>query len=309
MKTVTTLSERLADGNVVIMDGGVSTEIQRQGVAMDSKVWSGIAHLEHGDVVREVHESYLRAGAEVITANTFATARHVLEARGLGERFEEVNRRAVEIAREARDNAAEGAAWIAGSMSSMPPIDDIAATARGRNVAQNYRDQAAILAEAGADLIVLEMMMDMDGALPCIEAAVASGLPVWVGFSASVKNGGVIGYREDGGNEGLPAVDFGALADAVLAVGGDAAGIMHSKIPSTGPALEVLAERFEGPRLAYAETGHFGGPDWVFEQVVSPEDYAGVVAGWVKDYAVQIVGGCCGTGPEHIRALKERFAG
>ena len=308
MKTVTTLSERLSRGDVVIMDGGVSTEIQRQGVAMDSKVWSGIAHLEHGDVVREVHESYLRAGAEVITANTFATARHVLEAKGLGERFEEINRRAVEIAREARDNAAEGAAWIAGSIASTLVFERGQGSARGEAMLQNYRDQAVIYAEAGADLIVLEMMIDIEGSIPCAEAAVASGLPVWVGFSASLRDGAVIGYRE-GDPEGVPVVDFAEIVDAILAIGGDAAGVMHSLIDSTAPALEVLAERFEGPRFAYAETGQWRSPDWVFEQVVSPEDYATVVEGWVKDQGVRIVGGCCGTGPEHIRALKERFAG
>ncbi len=173
---------------------------------------------------------------------------------------------------------------------------------------QNYRDQAAIYAEAGADLIVLEMMIDIEGSIPCAEAAVASGLPVWVGFSASLRDGAVIGYRE-GDPEGVPVVDFAELVDAILAIGGDAAGVMHSLIDSTAPALEVLAKRFEGPRLAYAETGQWRSPDWVFEQVVSPEDYATVVEGWVKEQGVQIIGGCCGTGPEHIRALKERFAG
>ena len=308
MKAVTTLSKRLARGDVVFMDGGVSTEIQRQGVAMDSKVWSGIAHMEHPDIVRKVHESYIRAGAEVVTANTFATARHLLEAKGLGEQFEEINRRAVEIAREARDNAAERAAWIAGSIATTLDFDHGQGSSRGEAVLQNYRDQAAIYAEAGADLIVLEMMSDIEGSIPCVEAAVASGLPVWVGFSASLRDGAVIGYRE-GDPEGVPVVDFAAIVDAILAIGGDAAGVMHSLIDSTAPALEVLAERFEGPRLAYAETGQWRSPEWVFEQVVSPEDYATVAEGWVKEQGVQIIGGCCGTGPEHIRVLKERFAG
>ncbi len=305
---MTTIGERLARGDIVIMDGGVSTEIQRQGVAMDPKVWSGIAHMEHPDVVRKVHESYIRAGAEVITANTFATARHVLEAKGLGEQFEEINRRAVEIARQARDNAAEGAAWIAGSIASTLDFDHGQGSSRGEAVLQNYRDQAAIYAEARADLIVLEMMIDIEGSIPCVEAAVASGLPVWVGFSASLRDGAVIGYHE-GDPEGVPVVDFAELADAILAIGGDAAGVMHSYIDSTVPALEVLTERWAGPKLAYAETGQFGYPDWIFDQAVSPDDYATVVEGWVKEQGVQIVGGCCGTGPEHIRALKSRLAG
>ena len=63
---MTILGDRLARGDIILMDGGVSTEIQKQGVDMDSTVWSGIAHVTHPDITREVHESYLRAGAEVI---------------------------------------------------------------------------------------------------------------------------------------------------------------------------------------------------------------------------------------------------
>ena len=305
---MTTLDERLAGGGLVIMDGGVSTEIQKQGVGMDSTVWSGVAHMEHPDIVRQVHESYIRAGAEVITANTFATARHVLQGKGLDDQFEENNRRAVEIAREARDNAAQGDVWIACSMASTPVFDGGGWSARGEAMAQNYRDQAAIYAAAGADLIVLEMMVDIEGSIPCVAAAVGSGLPVWVGFSASLRNGAVIAYHE-GDHDEVPIIDFAELVDAILAIGGDVAGVMHSPINSTAPALEVLAERWTGPRLAYAETGLFHNPNWVFEQLVSPDDYATVVEGWVKNQGVQIVGGCCGTGPEHIRALSERLTG
>lgn len=77
------LQERL-EGGVVILDGGVSTLMEQKGLAMDREVWSGTAHITHPDLVREVHEDYLAAGAEVITANTFATAPHVLESRGYG---------------------------------------------------------------------------------------------------------------------------------------------------------------------------------------------------------------------------------
>lgn len=301
-----TIGERLAQGGVVIMDGGVSTEIQKQGVAMDSQVWSGVAHVEHPDIARRVHESYIRAGAEVITTNTFATARHVLDGKGMADDFEMVNRRAVEVAREARDNAADREVLVAGSISSTMAFDQGHRSAEGDAARQNYRDQADIFAEAGADLIVLEMMLDRAGAIPCAEAAVASGLPVWVGFSASLRAGQVIGYNEVERSD-VPVIDFADLVDAVMAIGGDAAGVMHSVIDTTGPALDVLAERWQGPRLAYAETGAFQNPTWVFEQVVSADQYADVAADWVRDQGVQIVGGCCGTGPDHIRALSERF--
>ena len=71
---MTSLFERLNDDEIILLDGGVSTEIQKRGVDMDSDVWSGLAHKSHPEVVLQVHEDYIRAGAQVITANTYSTA-------------------------------------------------------------------------------------------------------------------------------------------------------------------------------------------------------------------------------------------
>ena len=68
---MSTLSDRLENKEIILLDGGVSTEIQRRGVDMDDDVWSGIAHKTHPEITQEVHEDYIRAGAQVITANTF----------------------------------------------------------------------------------------------------------------------------------------------------------------------------------------------------------------------------------------------
>ena len=109
--SVSRLEQRLAGGDVVILDGATGTELERRGVPMDGQAWSATANLTHPDVVRSVHEDYIRAGADVIITNTFATARSLLDAAGLGERVVEVNRRAVELAREARDQAAGTCGW------------------------------------------------------------------------------------------------------------------------------------------------------------------------------------------------------
>ncbi len=71
--------------------------------------------------------------------------------------------------------------------------------------------------------------------------------------------------------------------------------------------MTALDERWSGPLLAYAETGGFRNPEWMFERAVEPEAYAEAAAGWVRDLGVQIVGGCCGTGPDRIRALSDRL--
>lgn len=305
-----TLEERLALGTVVVMDGGIGTEIQRRGHTMDVRTWSGTAHMSDPEGVRRIHGDYIRAGAEIVTTNTFATARLVLESAGQGADFEAVNRRAVEVAAEARDEAAAAPVWIAGSISSMPPLTDVGVTARGAGLEDNYRRQAEILAEAGADLLLAEMMMDEEGATPVVRAAAGVGLPLWVGFSAAVaEDGRVIGFRTPKENHEAPPEDFGGLVDAILALGGDVAGVMHSEVAATGPALEILSALCPGPKMAYAETGRFANPEWVFEEAVSAGDYAAAAEGWVLEQGVQIVGGCCGTGPDHIRALKDRLAG
>ena len=94
---------KLADGRVVINDGATGTELERRGVPMDEIAWSGAAVLSHPDKVREVHEEYIRTGAEVIISNTFGSTRQMLEPAGFGNQVEAVNRRGIELAIEARN--------------------------------------------------------------------------------------------------------------------------------------------------------------------------------------------------------------
>src|ERR1700730_12497971 len=115
------LARRLAVGEVIILDGAVSTELQRRGVPVDKSSWFGFANLGHIDVVQSLHEDYIRAGADVIIANTHSTSRAGLEPAGLGNRVEEVNRRAVEAALRARDAVADRPVAVAGSISSFIP--------------------------------------------------------------------------------------------------------------------------------------------------------------------------------------------
>ena len=306
---MTSLFERLNDNEIILLDGGVSTEIQKRGVAMDSDVWSGLAHKSHPEVVLQVHEDYIRAGAQVITANTFSTARHVLESIDLGSEVKTINTQAVQLANAARDNAAKDETWIAGSMSSMAPFNSLQEVASGEKVANNYQELAEILVEAGVDLIIAEMMRDPENAHLVIEAALSTGLPVWIGYSAMMSDDGksVQTWRWKNVGSIPTSRDFGELVKAVAPLGGDAAGVMHSQVRDTGPALEILSRHWKSPKLAYAETGELEKPDWNFKEICTPNEYAAEIGGWIYNYGVQIIGGCCGTGPEHIRILKDRL--
>lgn len=302
---MSSLSDHLNNNEVLLLDGGVSTEIRRRGVALDKNVWSGLTTKTHPDQVREVHEDYIEAGAQVITANTYSTARHVLESINLGHEAKILNFKSVQLAKEARDNVAAEEVWIAGSMSSMPPLTSQRETAIGAHVESSYQEQAEVLAESGVDLIIAEMMRDLENASIVIKAALSTGLPVWVGYSAMVAENGVdVRSLRWKNQDDSSAHNFSEMIQTLIPLGGQAAGVMHTRVEDTAAALEVLGQYWSGPKLAYAETGKLILPDWHYEEVSSPDEYAAVIDNWIQEYGVQIVGGCCGTGPEHIRALK-----
>ena len=180
---MSSLIERLNNKEVLLLDGGVSTEIRRRGVALDENVWSGLATKTNPDEVCQVHADYIQAGAQIITANTYSTARHVLESINLGHESKLLNFKSVQLAQQARDDVAREEVYIAGSMSSMPPLTSHREVAIDGQVESSYQELAEVLAEAGVDLIIAEMMRDIENASMVIKAAVSTGLPVFIGFS------------------------------------------------------------------------------------------------------------------------------
>lgn len=153
------LLRRLRRGERILLDGGTGTELERRGVPVVADAWSGGGAMTHPDVVRQVHADYIAAGARIVISNTFATSRHALTDAGMSERFEALNRRGVQLAREARANADASDVLVAGGVTHWswtgdhPPLDELR---------DGVAAQTAIMADAGADLIMLEMMADVD---------------------------------------------------------------------------------------------------------------------------------------------------
>ena len=177
-----TWRKRLDRDEVLVIDGGTGTELERRGVPMGMAAWSGLAVHTHPGVVREVHEAYIDAGAEVIITNTFGTTRFLLETAGVGDQFEAINRGAVRLAMEARDASGRDVA-IAGSISNLPPAMEAANYPPPDEELHALRELATLLADCGVDLIALEMLQDTRHAARAMEAALATGLPVWLGVS------------------------------------------------------------------------------------------------------------------------------
>jgi homocysteine S-methyltransferase len=286
---------------MVLLDGGTGTELERRGVPMNDRAWCGDATFGHADVLREIHEDYIRAGAEVIIANTYCAARHCLEPVGLGDDVERANRLAVQVAREARARAAERDVAVAGSMSDFMTDRDNPAWSSEARLRATYREQAELLAEAGVDLLALEMMQEPEIAVPAVEAALDTGLPVWVGCSCRrVAGEGRLGLFDH------PDRDFSELLDAVLGLPVGVVGIMHSEVPDIVDGVEMVRERWSGPMAVYPESGYFTMPHWQFVDIISIDDLVKEARGW-REKGVQLIGGCCGIGPEHIAALKAAF--
>jgi homocysteine S-methyltransferase len=302
---VLTLQDRMARGGVVILDGAMGTELQRRGVPMDGIAWSAAALATHPDTVREVHEDYLRAGAEVLITNSFAASRHVLAATGHGERVAELNRRSVALAREAIANVAGNRpVWVAGSISTFVPWGDNRHRPPPADERASYREQAELLAEAGADLLALEMLRDIDQACTIVEAAAATGLPFWLGFTCRLgEDGQTVLLR--GRDEERSLLD--CLAPVLAAGPCSAVAVMHCETEACGRALDIVMEHWNGPVACYPECGEWENPDWRFGDL-APDAFATAAEGWAER-GVRIIGGCCGIAPEHIAALSQRLAG
>jgi len=311
------LHERIDAGEVLLLDGAVGTELQTLGVSIGVGAWAGSAQHTHPDTVRFMHERYIRAGVDIVTTNTYSTARHCLERIGLGDLTRELNLRAVVLAEEARARAANGrAVWIAGSVSNygiltggeaLPERLEKGWAALDEDAYRaNLHEQARILAESGVDLLLAESTGATEHRRWVVEACLATGLPTWPGFKAHAAGDGSLrtGHTSD--------EPFADGVDAILPFGGEVMSIFHTTVDATGECLAVLREKWPGPIAVYPDADR---TDYVSPQADAtvanrdtPQDFAVHACRWVEEGA-QIVGGCCGFGVEYIGALREALPG
>ena len=319
--------ERLRGGEALLLDGATGSEIARRGVYVSKGStadklgpWSATANLDAPEVVRQVHEDYLRLGVDVITSNNFWTSRPKLAEVGLEGRWEEIARTAGELALAARD-AVNPEAYVAGGIA--PPIwtegAQRAVERQGgaawranrepRPQAELHRelaDQARLLADLGVDLILAEYVGPVADCVTAVDACAAAGRPVFLGVR-HVTTEGTMQYGES----------FDELAEGLRGRPVAAILLMCSDPPAISVSLPRLRQAFDGPIGAYANIGYkknpsFGQPgeQWhTIDQTTYPPDrYAEFAREW-RSMGAQIVGGCCATGPEHIAAIAEIVKG
>ncbi len=262
---------------LTLLDGPIGTELLARGVPTPIPLWSAWALEHRPETVREIHRDYVAAGAHVHTANTFRTKSRTTPD------WETLARRAVALAREG------GAARVAGSIA---PLEDCYRPDLSPPEPEaEHAELAWVLADAGCDLLLCETFPHLGEGLAALRAAVATGLPTWIAFTAG------------------PDADL--LTPAELAEGArrardlGAAAVLVNCVPASRTLPYVQALAAVGlPFGAYANAGQ---PDekmgWLAEPD-APERYLAHARTWI-DAGATMVGSCCGTGPAHVRALKE----
>jgi homocysteine S-methyltransferase len=256
------------------------------------------------EVVRAIHEDYFRVGADIVTANSYNTNRGQLRRVGMEERMAEFSRLAVELARQARDRLRPGG-YVAGSIAPttrMPFGWDPKQIATPEELLPEWTEQAAVLAEAGADLILIETMTAIFQLVPAVKAAKATGLPVFLGIHPSLQGTLESGETMEEVVGALEQEDI--LPDSIL--------LMCQPPEAISATLPNLRAAFRGPIGAYANVG-YGKSDAPLDNPARqyhelrvrylPLQYADYVKTWLN-MGAQIVGACCGSSPEHIAVLR-----
>jgi len=280
-----------------ILDGAMGTELTRRGIETTLPLWSARALIEAPQVVEQIHLDYIAAGARVITANTFRTNVRTMQRAGFTDEGRALTHEAVRLARSAVALSKNANVRVAGSMA---PVEDCYSpwlVPGDDELAAEHGALARHLAEAGCDLILVETMNLIREAVAAAHAAHQTGLPVWVSFTLNEQNTLLSGE---------------ALADAVQAVlPFEPEAILVNCIPvaQISSALSVLHEALCGHEaIAFGAYGNVGHVDdevgWTLTHAVSPSAYAKAATAW-RQLGATLIGGCCGTMPEHIEAVAE----
>jgi homocysteine S-methyltransferase len=281
---------------VVVLDGGLASELERRGHDLASHLWSAQLLADDPDAIREVHRAYFAAGAHVATSASYQASLDGLAAAGLDARA--MLRRSVALARQARDE--HGAGWVAASIGPYGAARADGSEYNGRyglpvsELRRFHHDRLRILADTEPDVLAVET-------IPClaeVEAVLAElgsvGIPAWLSVTCA-------GARTRAGEPLVEAFAMARECPSVLAVG------VNCCAPADAlPAVRLAVQHSGKPAVCYPNSGEgwdAGARDWTGAAAFSPTD----APDWVAAGA-RLVGGCCRVGPADIAALTEQLA-
>ncbi|BEU86566.1 homocysteine S-methyltransferase family protein [Selenomonas sp. TAMA-11512] len=280
---------------VQIFDGGFGTMLQESG--LEAGASPELMNIEHPEIVQRIHAAYIEAGSTIIETNTFGASRIKLEDYGLDARVEEINRAAVRIAKAAVQASGRDVK-IAGSIGPIGRFVEPLGDLTFEEAYETFREQAAILADAGADILIFETNIDIQELRAGLLAAKdATDIPVVCQLT----------YSEDGRT--VTGTDPYTAAVTLEAMGADVIGVNCS----LGPAelIDVVKKLHEATYLPISVQPNAGMPCLVDGHTHFPmgaEEFSSYAKALVEAGA-SYIGGCCGTTPAHIKKIREALTG
>jgi S-methylmethionine-dependent homocysteine/selenocysteine methylase len=296
------------DNKITLIDGAMGTEIRARGFDVPShinSIWSAQALIDNPEVVRDIHEDYIHAGAEVITTNNYAVTQNLLRRENLRNNLEELTLLSIDIANQARQ-VTDKKIKIA---ASLPPLDtsyrpDLVGDME--SIVRKYSEIVDIVKNK-VDLIIIETMSSSIEAIGALKACKNAGIEVWLGYTLH-------GIRKNT----LPSGE--SLLDALHAVKDydiDAYLINCCSANITSEAMKIFARELKKPFGGYANSeiiDHVESGDDSLNnaenlqresrQSINADQYSKIVEEWIESGAT-IVGGCCRTTPKHIEKIHQ----
>jgi methionine synthase I (cobalamin-dependent)/5,10-methylenetetrahydrofolate reductase len=283
------ISKLISGQKPILADGAMGTLLVARGVAADANIDE--LNLSQPKLVAQAHRDYIAAGAQILETNTFGANRYKLAAAGLEDKLEKIIRAGVEIARKEAGSGAN--VFVAGSIGPLGVRLAPYGRVKPAQAEAAFREQAALLLGAGADLILIETMSDVNEALAALAAARAAGAP-FIGVSFTFTRDGLTLLGDS------PAAATRTLAEA----GADLIGVNCSSGPAQ--AIHILREmRAAVPGGRFSAMPNAGWPERTGGRILYPAgaDYFGGYARAFAEAGASLIGGCCGTEPAHITAM------
>jgi len=295
----TALKQRIREG-LLLLDGAMGTELIARGV--EAGKCNDSLNVESADIVLEVHKAYLEAGSDAVLTNTFGGNRYALGRHGFGDKVEQINRAGAQVARL----AAGDDRYVLGDIGPSGEFLEPLGTLKAEELKEAFAQQARGLVAGGADGFIIETMTALEEIEIAIDAvkSVGGDLPVFASMAFDTAGGD---YRT------MMGVGVEAAVSKVVSLGVDAAGFNCGTASLDGyvelAGKFVSAVKASGKDIVILGEPNAGKPDLVEGEAVysvSPEDFA-AAAEKIHAAGVTIIGGCCGTGPEHILAVAKKL--
>src|SRR3989344_1703954 len=294
MTPFTTLKRRLDEGEIVLLDGAMGTEVQRRGVRTALPLWSASALMTHPEVIEQIHRDYIDAGADIITTNTFRTNRRALSLAHQGNKVGEYNRIACELAKVARESSSRKDVAIGGCIAPLEDCYEPDRVPDDAALAKEHAELANLLAKNGVDFIFSETMNCIREATAVLCAGKKIGLPVAVSFLCRDGEHILSGVKI------IDAIDACAEFDPFVICAN------CRPLQTIDKCISTFLENSTIPIGVYANgLGHpHDDQGWLFEGGDAVEEYIAHAKKWLEQ-GVQLIGGCCGTTPKYIALLSE----